>query len=67
MVIEKENKEIEELEALSQTGVKIYDVSIVKEKTYKESKLNRIYNRKSDNKVYISYENRPSRYQTGKY
>ncbi len=67
MIDEDEKKECEEIEKLSNTGVKIYDESIVEEKTYKESKINRIYRRKSDKKVYVSYENRKSRYQEGKY
>ncbi len=67
MIDENEKKECKEIEKLSNTGVKIYDESIVKEKTYKESKSNRIYRRKADKKVYISYENRKSRYQEGNY
>ncbi len=47
--------------------VKTYDRTIAKKREYKESKTNRIYRRGEDGKVYISYENKPSKYSQGNY
>ena len=47
--------------------VKVYDPSIATDRTYKPAKLNRFYHRRNDNKVYIDYEEKPSRYSQGNF
>lgn len=65
---DSDNQEkIESNEEKSWQYIKTYGPSIAQQKEYMESKMNRIYRRKADGKVYVSYEDRPSRYSQGMY
>ena len=64
--IMEEDHNDEDLFSTENEPVKIYDTKIIEQKAYKESKINRVYRRRDDRKVYITYENRRSRYSEGR-
>ncbi len=71
-----EKNKIEETEVLEDSDynedenwqyVKVFDPSIVDKKRYMESKINRFYHRGEDERVRITYKEKPSRYSEGMY